>query len=92
MNMLLVACWPCNVAANFCISGRPTVTPARSSLGEPNEFVREIDTRMPVILPEEHQDAGKEVLVPCPADRMKAWRVRACVNSPKNDDRARFGL
>src|ERR1700736_4979668 len=25
--------------------------------GEPNEFVREIHTRMPVILPEEHHDA-----------------------------------
>jgi hypothetical protein len=35
--------------------------------GEPNEFVREIHTRMPVILPEEHHDswlfgkAGKEI-------------------------------
>jgi putative SOS response-associated peptidase YedK len=25
--------------------------------GEPNDFVREIHTRMPVILPEEHHDA-----------------------------------
>ena len=25
--------------------------------GEPNEFIREIHTRMPVILPEEHRDA-----------------------------------
>jgi putative SOS response-associated peptidase YedK len=25
--------------------------------GEPNEFVREIHTRMPVILPEEHHEA-----------------------------------
>jgi putative SOS response-associated peptidase YedK len=46
--------------------------------GEPNEFVREIHTRMPVILPEEHHEAwlageaGKEILVPFPADRMKA--------------------
>jgi putative SOS response-associated peptidase YedK len=45
--------------------------------GEPNEFVREIHTRMPVILSEEHHDvwlsgeAGKEVLIPFPADRMK---------------------
>jgi putative SOS response-associated peptidase YedK len=47
---------------------------------------------MPVILPEEHHDAwlsgeaGKEVLVPFPADRMKAWPVSARVNSPKNND------
>ena len=40
--------------------------------GEPNEFVREIHTRTPVILPEEHYDswlsgeAGKEILVPLP--------------------------
>ena len=46
--------------------------------GEPNEFVREIHTRMPVILPEEHHEAwlsgeaGKEVLVPFPADRLRA--------------------
>ena len=60
--------------------------------GEPNEFVREIHTRMPVILPEELHDAwlsgeaGKEVLVPFPADRMKAWPISPRVNSPKNND------
>jgi putative SOS response-associated peptidase YedK len=60
--------------------------------GEPNEFVRKIHTRMPVILPEEHHDswlsgkAGKEVLVPFPADRMRAWPISARVNTPKNDD------
>jgi putative SOS response-associated peptidase YedK len=54
--------------------------------GESNEFVREIHTRMPVILPEEHHDswlsgeAGKEVLVPFPADRMKAWPISSRVN------------
>jgi putative SOS response-associated peptidase YedK len=47
---------------------------------------------MPVILPEEQHDswlsgeAGKEILVPYPADRMKAWPISARVNSPKNDD------
>ena len=47
---------------------------------------------MPVILPEEHHEAwlsgeaGKEVLVPYPAERMKAWPISARVNSPKNDD------
>jgi putative SOS response-associated peptidase YedK len=60
--------------------------------GEPNEFVREIHTRMPVILPEEHHDAwlsgeaGKEILVPFPANRMKAWPIDARVNSPENND------
>jgi putative SOS response-associated peptidase YedK len=60
--------------------------------GEPNEFVREIHTRMPVILPEERLDswlsgeAGKEILVPFPADRIKAWPVSSRVNSPQNDD------
>jgi hypothetical protein len=47
---------------------------------------------MPVILPEEHHDAwlsgeaGKEILVPFPADRMNAWPISARVNSPKNND------
>jgi hypothetical protein len=47
---------------------------------------------MPVILPEEHHDswlsgeAGKEILVPFPADQMKAWPISARVNSPKNND------
>jgi putative SOS response-associated peptidase YedK len=54
--------------------------------GEPNEFVREIHTRMPVILPEEQHDAwllgeaGKEILIPFPADRMKAWPISPRVN------------
>jgi hypothetical protein len=60
--------------------------------GEPNEFVRQIHTRMPVILQEEHHDAwlsgeaGKEVLVPFPADRMKAWPFSARVNRTKDND------
>ena len=46
---------------------------------------------MPVILPEEHHDdwltgeAGKEILVPYPADRMKAWPIGARVSSPKDN-------
>jgi len=57
-----------------------------------NEFVREIHTRMPVILPEEHHDswlsgeAGKEILIPYPAHRMKAWPISSRVNNPKNND------
>jgi putative SOS response-associated peptidase YedK len=31
-------------------------------------------------------EAGKEVLVPFPADRMRAWPIDARVNSPKNND------
>ena len=60
--------------------------------GKPNEFVREIHTRMPVILPEEHHDSwlsgegGKEILVPFPANQMKAWPISSRVNSPKNND------
>jgi putative SOS response-associated peptidase YedK len=56
------------------------------------EFVREIQAPIPVIVPEEHRDAwlsgeaGKEVSVPFPADRMKAWPISGRVNSPKNND------
>jgi hypothetical protein len=31
-------------------------------------------------------EAGKEILVPYPADRMKAWPVSSRVNSPNNND------
>jgi putative SOS response-associated peptidase YedK len=47
---------------------------------------------MPVILPEEHHkawltnQAGKEVLVPFPADAMRAWTISPRVNSSKNND------
>ncbi len=47
---------------------------------------------MPVILPEEYHEAwlsgeaGKEILVPFPADRMKAWPISPRVNSPMNND------
>ena len=60
--------------------------------GEPNEYVRAIHTRMPVILPEEHHESwlsgesGKEILVPFPGDRMKAWQISPRVNSPANND------
>src|ERR1700736_2733661 len=43
-------------------------------------------------LPEERHDswlsseAGKEILVSFPADRMKAWPISSRVNSPKNND------
>ena len=49
--------------------------------GEPNELVREIHSRMPVILPEEYNDAclsgaaGKEILITFPAQQMTAWPI-----------------
>jgi putative SOS response-associated peptidase YedK len=57
-----------------------------------NELVREIHTRMPVILPEGHHEAwlnggaGKEILTPFPADQMKARAISPRVNGPKNND------
>ena len=57
--------------------------------GEPNEFVREIHTRMPVILPEEHHDAwlsGEAGKRSWSLTRMKAWPISSRVNSPKNND------
>jgi len=50
-------------------SGKASATSSTIITGEPNEFVRQIHTRMPVILPEEHRDAwfsgaaGKEILL-----------------------------
>jgi putative SOS response-associated peptidase YedK len=60
--------------------------------GEPSELVREIHTRMPVILPEEYYDAwlsgeaSKEILKPFPAEKMEALPISPRVNNPKNND------
>jgi putative SOS response-associated peptidase YedK len=60
--------------------------------GQPNEVVAEIHTRMPVILPAEtHErwltgEAGKEILVPFPAEAMKIRAVSSRVNKPENND------
>jgi putative SOS response-associated peptidase YedK len=60
--------------------------------GEPKELVREIHTRMPVILPEEHHqpwlsgEAGKDILTPFPAGELKSWAIIPRVNSPRNND------
>jgi putative SOS response-associated peptidase YedK len=60
--------------------------------GQPNELVAEIHTRMPVILPAETQnrwligEAGKEILVPFPAEAMKIRAVSRRVNKPENND------
>lgn len=63
---------------------------------EPNELLRNIHNRMPVILPEKHYqfwldtgepdgDALKAVLKPFPADEMMAYPVSKTVNNPAND-------
>jgi hypothetical protein len=63
--------------------------------GEPNEFVAQIHTLMPVILPEEDhakwlretEDGDlKALLKPFPADQMRIWPISPRVNSPKNHD------
>jgi len=65
---------------------------------EPNELVRPIHNRMPVILPDEAYStwlqAGEvdtarlsSLLKPYPSDDMKAFAVSRFVNSPKNDSR-----
>lgn len=61
----------------------------------PNEVIREIHDRMPVILPQEQYDTWlqgpyseqtlQQLLVPYPADEMEAHQVSSEVNSPKND-------
>jgi putative SOS response-associated peptidase YedK len=40
----------------------------------------------PFVLPVFGNQAGKEVLVPYPAEAMRAWPISPSVNSPKNDD------
>jgi putative SOS response-associated peptidase YedK len=54
--------------------------------------VREIHTWMLVILPEKHHEAwlsgeaGKEILVPFPAEQRTAWPIGLRVNIPANND------
>ena len=63
---------------------------------EPNELVADIHNRMPVILPEQDFDrwldrsytdtaALNKLLVPYPAERMKAYRVSPIVSNSRND-------
>jgi putative SOS response-associated peptidase YedK len=60
--------------------------------GQPNELVAQIHARMPVILPTEthHRwlagEAGKEILIPFPAQAMKVRAVSRRVNKPQNND------
>ncbi|HET7629417.1 MAG TPA: SOS response-associated peptidase [Bacillales bacterium] len=64
---------------------------------EPNELMKDIHNRMPVILKKEHESAWldpemtdsnwiKTLLEPYPEDKMRAEEVSAAVGSPKNDD------
>jgi putative SOS response-associated peptidase YedK len=66
---------------------------------EPNELVRDIHNRMPVILPKEVEDLWLDpavvdhrrlldILSPYPADEMEAYPVSSLVNSVKNDSPA----
>ncbi len=63
---------------------------------EPNEMMIPIHNRMPVILPERHieqwldrtykdTDHLKQLLVPYPAKKMKAYRVSSLISNPRND-------
>jgi putative SOS response-associated peptidase YedK len=63
---------------------------------QPNELMESIHTRMPVILPEQHFeqwldrdfkdiDKLKQLLLPYPAGRMKAYRVSRIVSNSRND-------
>jgi putative SOS response-associated peptidase YedK len=66
---------------------------------EPNELMAPIHRRMPVVLPENHieqwldrsykeTDHLKKLLVPYPANTMKAYRVSALVSNSRNDEEA----
>jgi putative SOS response-associated peptidase YedK len=64
----------------------------------PNELVREIHDRMPVILHPEDFDTWlqgdydrqslEKLLIPYPADEMKGFPVSTAVNKPENDSPA----
>lgn len=65
---------------------------------EPNELMRDIHNRMPVILPVDREkdwldlssapDILRELLVPYRSELMEAFPVSAVVNSPRNDNPA----
>ena len=63
---------------------------------EPNELLAPIHNRMPVIMPKQHIERWldrtykdteplKQLLVPYPARKMKAYRVSSLVSNPRND-------
>lgn len=62
----------------------------------PNEIMKTVHDRMPVILSRDEEDAWldpdmveeeriKEFLDPYPSEEMKSWRVGTLVNKPQND-------
>jgi putative SOS response-associated peptidase YedK len=63
---------------------------------EPNDVVGDLHHRMAVILPEgrerqwlrESADGARDLLAPCPADRLRAYPVSTAVNDPSNDSPA----
>src|ERR1700722_18819220 len=88
----LIAGVPTNVKGN--LKRRKQISQKRRSLrkreNKPKRVCAGIHTQMPVILSEERHDswlfgeAGKEVLVPYPADRMKAWPGGRSRHSPSH--------
>lgn len=63
----------------------------------PNELIAPIHDRMPAILAQDDYEAWldpksdddatlAQLLAPCRAEEMDAWRVSAVVNNPRNDD------
>jgi putative SOS response-associated peptidase YedK len=63
---------------------------------EPNELMAPIHNRMPVILPEKHIEQWldrsykdveqlKQLLIPYPPRKMRAYRVSSLVSNPRND-------
>lgn len=66
--------------------------------GEPNELVRPVHDRMPVIIPpgdylrwlspSTSADDARSMLKTYPADDMQAWPVSKAVNNPRNDSPA----
>ena len=63
---------------------------------EANELIQPVHNRMPVILPQEHEDVWLDpdnrnlqnltaLLKPYPIEEMEAYPVSTLVNSPKND-------
>ena len=58
---------------------------------EPNEIVKPVHDRMPAILKREHEKlwlehAFEKLLLPYPAEEMKAYQVSTIINSPANDN------
>ncbi len=74
--------------------GEAPLTTCTIITGEPNSVAAPIHDRMPVILDPTTYDAwlsgtaGREVLTPFPADRMRAYLVSTRVGNVRNDDAA----